>query len=818
MPTVLESISTFLRNRPSDLTERWTCDMETQVKVVPGTPVEDTRRFTADGFEYWNIRIPANADSVPEWSDYQMSWPLEKFIEGIGCTGWDWRSCRSRWVGFDFDAITGHAAGVGITPEQLERVKEAALGLPWVEVRKSTSGKGLHLYVMCSGIATSNHTEHAAAARAVLGMMSTHAGFDFASQVDACGGNMWIWHRKMTAENGGLQLIKAAERTLTVGELPVNWREAAQTSKPPVISSVKLSTQHNLLIALLARNHWGEWDEASQRINTHTAALKHAHAELEMRGEFETLANGSELPHDRNCFAYPRNDGAWAVYRHGQGTQEHSSWKSSPNGWTSCNLNERPGRKGKVDPAARIVQLALAHDELFHGTDGVAYVNVNGDQRETLPVADERYVQVLRLRYTDNASGAIARQAWISNAVDQLKAIAMRDRPEHRVHLRVAEHAGKVFIDLADKDRNVVEVSADGWQLTQCAPVRFCRPASMLPLATPVRGGNISELRRFVNIDEHDWPLFVGGLVTMFHPTGPYPVMMFYGSPGSGKSLAAGRVQDLVDATIIGGTSDIQSEEDLLIVSRIRWLMSFDNLSVIDQRSSDILCRLSTGSAHARRKKYSDADASVFAAKRPTIITAVADVIKAPDLVDRALRFELPVIAQRRPEQELRAEFAEARGRILGALLDGVASALRNRDTTKIDGLPRLADFAIWATAAEEGLGLVAGSVMEAYRENSAEATATILDEPFARGIVDLAKADFSGTMRELAEILGLTAAAKELRELGGQLRYLVPALDRQGAKVSFSRSHGRKLVKLSWVPQVPKGAPGSNPSFQLAV
>ena len=56
--------------------------------------------------------------------------PFDQHAEGIGMTGWDWQAPRSRWVAFDFDSLTGHAKGVGITDEELEKVKQAAMRCP----------------------------------------------------------------------------------------------------------------------------------------------------------------------------------------------------------------------------------------------------------------------------------------------------------------------------------------------------------------------------------------------------------------------------------------------------------------------------------------------------------------------------------------------------------------------------------------------------------------------------------------------------------------------------------------------------------------
>ena len=45
---------------------------------------------------------------------------------------------------------------------------------------------------------------------------------------------MWIWHRKMTAENHGLALVKPATKDLCVADLPTNWRDHIEvvTKKP----------------------------------------------------------------------------------------------------------------------------------------------------------------------------------------------------------------------------------------------------------------------------------------------------------------------------------------------------------------------------------------------------------------------------------------------------------------------------------------------------------------------------------------------------------------------------------------------------------
>jgi hypothetical protein len=385
MPRVTEAISRFLAAKLSahpgyDLLERYLsfggpAAIETQVNVAAGKgePVEGRRATWTDGVDtWWNIRIPKNANANPEWKDYELRYAPELHVEGVGSTGWDWKSRCSRWVGFDFDSITGHAKGVGITDEELQQVFEAAKAIPYVETRRSTGGKGGHLYVYFdeAGIPTANHTEHAALARCVLGMMSNEAGFDFASQVDCCGGVMWLWHRKMTLENQGLALVKPATRVLAVADLPINWRdhievitrkrakirikglsEEAQDPFEALASArriIPLDAKHKAVIQALTESGYSTiWVTDHHLLQTHTYALKgllenpESRQALGLIGIFDTTSQGRDKG-TPNCFLFPMLNGSWKVYRFSQGISEAPSWTQDGEGWTTCYFNRVP--------------------------------------------------------------------------------------------------------------------------------------------------------------------------------------------------------------------------------------------------------------------------------------------------------------------------------------------------------------------------------------------------------------------------------------------------------------------------------------------
>src|SRR5690606_27883023 len=100
--------------------------------------------------------------------------------------------------------------------------------------------------------------------------------------------------------------------------------------------------------------------------------------------------------------------------------------------------------------------------------------------------------------------------------------------------------------------------------------------------------------------------------------------------------------------------------------------------------------------------------------QRPTILTGITDVVSAPDLLDRTLLIDLAPMSkgERKPERVLMSAWTKAQPRVLGALLDAVSCVLRRRDSINLAELPRMADWAIAATAAEPALGLADGAVL----------------------------------------------------------------------------------------------------------
>ncbi len=488
-------------------------------------------------------------------------------------------------------------------------------------------------------------------------------------------------------------------------------------------------------------------------------------------------------------------------------------------GWERKNGSEAGDAEEderKPTQAELLIRCAEGAD-LFHTPAGDSYATVPvHDHRETHPVKAKGFRRWLVRAFFEKYGRPPGNQA-LQDALGLLEARAEFDGPEREVYIRVAEHAGNIYVDLANEAWEVVEITPAGWRVVtgEDAPVRFRRPRGMLALPAP-RPGDGSDgcdglLQRFFNVSQdEDLRLIVSWLVAALRPTGPYPVLLLQGEQGSAKSTLERLVRALVDPSAAPLRTTPRSEHDLYIAADNAHVVALDNISSLQPWLSDALCRLSTGGGFSTRTLYENREEELFDGMKPVILNGITDVATRPDLLDRALVVSLPPIPdeERRPEAELWREFEQTRPAILAALLDAVSGALRSVEAVRLEGMPRMADFAVWATAAEEALGWEPGAFMAAYTGNRAEATDSALDaDPVAGAVLELmaGREEWAGTASELWLALGeqVDEAVRRTKAWPGapnaltaRLKRLAPTLRGVGIEYGEDRS-GRSRTKF---------------------
>src|SRR5260221_685675 len=210
--------------------------------------------------------------------------------------------------------------------------------------------------------------------------------------------------------------------------------------------------------------------------------------------------------------------------------------------------------------------------EFFHTAAGTAFADllINGN-RETWPIRSKRFSTWLR-RCHYEATGAAASAAKIRSALDLFEAQAQFDGPERAVHVRLAEHAGRIYLDLADERWRAVEIGPDGWRVVGSPPVRFRRAV-------------LSKL-----------------------------------------------LKDLVDPNVAPVRALAREERDLVIAANNSHVLAFDNLSGLPHALSDAFCRLATGASFGLRQLYTDPVAArvrELMASRTTWTGSASDLLRA---------------------------------------------------------------------------------------------------------------------------------------------------------------------------------------------
>jgi hypothetical protein len=378
------------------------------------------------------------------------------------------------------------------------------------------------------------------------------------------------------------------------------------------------------------------------------------------------------------------------------------------------------------------------------------------------------------------------------------------------LHTRAAFYEGVVFYQLAP-DR-VVRIDEKGWRLDPDPPVHFRAVKNLQPLPSPTPGGNLEEIAEWVNLKtDRDRRLFLAYVTLTALPHIPRPILQTTGVMGSGKSTACRVVKRLLDPT--GNETVTVDRRDFLQKAAHCYVLLLDNQNSLPEWFQDTLCRLVTGESDSKRVLYSDDDDLVWSMRRAILLNGINPPSERGDVQDRTLPIELDRLDKRKrlPEDDFWLNFSLGRPRLLGAIFDALAGALRARHTVVLEERPRLTDWGLYAAALYESQGWGVEAFTADWRgveetqqqgtlDGSIVAQAVILymrDKPR----VELSAAKLHAALRASAgEALDLDSDKswpKTGRTLWKRLREVTPLLEVHGIRASRSTSTraGRPII-----------------------
>lgn len=351
-------------------------------------------------------------------------------------------------------------------------------------------------------------------------------------------------------------------------------------------------------------------------------------------------------------------------------------------------------------------------------------------------------------------------------------------------------------------------IDGEKWEERVLTTPLFRRYPAMKPLAIPQGGGDIKKILSFINIkDELDQILFLTHLVYALVPGFPHPILVLYGPQGASKTTGMKLYLSIVDPNAV---SDIHtySEMDFQLSAIQRWSIGLDNISGINHKFSDTLCKIVTGMGFARRILYTTDEILTQKYMRVVLINGISLPVDKPDLMDRCLLISLERIdnSVRKDEATLKSDFEEVRGEILGGCFDTLSKAMKIFPSVPREYNTRMTDYARWGCAIAEALGYDREKFLLALERNThrqneesldASAIATALNFCFSKSNLSSLKGTATDILRELrirAEGAGidLRMLPQTPRILGKKLMEIKPNLETDGYKVFFNRGKER--------------------------
>jgi hypothetical protein len=501
----------------------------------------------------------------------------------------------------------------------------------------------------------------------------------------------------------------------------------------------------------------------------------------------------------------------------------------------------RDDNSGGVDQGsiARLVRIA-SNAHIFRSCDGRVYagVQVNG-HREALELGSSAFEYWL-IRNYEATHGALPGADGLNRSIRALLARAAALATTEPLWLRVAhghahpspdaspasekaapEHSAPdldtvYYLDLADAGRHFIEIRADGCRVVTDPPVWLRRPPGQRPLPMPRWDGSIDLLKKYVNLSDADFWLFVACLTAALRPHGPYPILILCGEQGSAKSTMARLARLLIDPNAAPLRALPASQRGFLIEAHNTWLLAYDNISRLSAPMSDGLCRMATGGGISTRALHSNDDEILLHAQRPMIFTGIDEFVHRSDVVDRCVFLFLLTIDEgnRRSEQTFWTDFQADYPLILGALLSAVAGGIRTMPQVQLSELPRMADFALWGEAVSRALGAAPGTFLSLYQANRRSASESQLeDSPFAQAILlkmewvtAFGNGRWSATASEMLAELNRSRRKSAYktgqwprtpRAFSCAIRRLAPALRAVGINVTFDRTDNRRTILI---------------------
>lgn len=375
----------------------------------------------------------------------------------------------------------------------------------------------------------------------------------------------------------------------------------------------------------------------------------------------------------------------------------------------------------------------------------------NNGHTETFDLASTKAKNWLSYESRKLDSDQIHSEDFYKNVLHAITSDAiMNGTLREKIYRRVAQLNDEIYYDLGVSEWIAVKINKKKIglvSLDHLCPL-FVRAPSLQEQVLPkfnFSKNPLDELADLLLVLDKDRIVFKANVVALFLQRIPVPIPVIDGEAGSIKTTFISTLQRIVDPN---GKSQNDNHiilpakpDDLDAIFSNRYMISFDNVSTVDQAMSDKLCMSITGGSSAGRKLYTNSEESLVNYRNKITINGIVPKLEYPDLQTRILRYprkdldSVPFITDKKFEEIFQKLLPSLLGQIFKALQK--AMKIYSRVSKEINPLTRMADFEVWGEAIIQSLGYEKNTFQQSYMRKLEEDVLNAKDYHIVAQIID---------------------------------------------------------------------------------
>lgn len=434
------------------------------------------------------------------------------------------------------------------------------------------------------------------------------------------------------------------------------------------------------------------------------------------------------------------------------------------------------------------------------------------DHNEVLAIESTKFRRYLSKLYYDKFENKIANSESIKNAIQILEAKADFEGQTIPLHLRTAwssnnndddKNKGSIYYDLTDPKNRCVKITSDGWIIVNNQiEVLFRKYNHLSPQVEPlsikktrttittmreeeiesletlkddtdaIDAKILNEFMTLFNVKEEDNKLLLKCyIISLFIPDIPKPILLLHGEQGGAKSTFQELIKMLVDPSGIQTLTFPRDSNEFIQQLSHNYIVYYDNVSVIHDWISDLLCRAVTGSSFSKRALWTNDEDFYYNFRRVVGINGIDLAATKADLLDRSIIIQIERIdkTDRIKIEKIWEKFNEIKSQVLGCIFDILAKVLHYKNDHKEiqfpRGLNRMADWEEYAEIISRCMGNPEGEFQRVYQENiGVQVDEAIASSPLSMAVMELMTdriKSWTGTPTELYIALNEIAETK---------------------------------------------------------